>query len=229
MDVFLSYPSSKRRLAQVLRKRLEEEGLRVLQVTCEDPASWRSEAERAARKVQLFLILIDPARPPSHAQQSEWQVALEAAWEDPGKRLIPVLPRGAEVPAFVRSASGGQHVLALWLDDERDLTAVARAARALGDPHGQDVRRSRGLPTEQDTNVMREGGAAWDEDRPVGNPPKAGYAVSLDSPDAGSGGSGGTKSGYPVSGYPATVDERDREERRKRLAEIRRFANSLKE
>jgi hypothetical protein len=38
------------------------------------------------------------------------------------------------------------------------------------------------------------------------NPPKAGYAVgqtSFDPPDSGAGGSGGTKSGYPVDAAPS--------------------------
>lgn len=211
MEVFLSYPSSERRLAEDLRHRLEHAGLAVF-----DPARiavgqpLQEQVEQAVDAAKLFLVLIDPEGPPSREQQAEWQAALEAVWKDSTKRLIPVLPRGAEVPAFARSASGGRDVQALRLDEERDLDEIVRAAKELvvGRRRGGTARSAKGVPKPPDDVVGRD---LWRKSPPEFSPPPP-----LDYPSS-------DRGEVVVAEHNA-----DREERGARLAEIRRFADDLK-
>lgn len=135
MDVFLSYPSGERRLAEALKRGLEAEGLAVFDVGSLAPgASWRKQLEQAAESARLFLLVIDDFEEASQWQRAEWQAALEAVWEDPSKRLVPVLPRGGEVPAFIRSTSRSapvQAIIANKQNDGRWKQGIVQAAKRL--------------------------------------------------------------------------------------------------
>ncbi len=205
MDVFLSYPRSEKRLAQALRQGLEAEGLEVFDAGSVTPgSSWRDQLEHAAESARLFLLVIDDLEEASHWQRAEWQTALEAAWKDPSKRLVPVLPRGADLPAFARSAAGGRAVQALRLDEERDLEEIVRAARQLASDRDQSVEHGATSPGDQ--------GGHHDEDWLVEDP----------NPYNGRAGD------YLMSEDFAASEVRDREVRLERLAEIRRFAEELR-
>ncbi len=210
MDVFLSYPNTEKPLAEALRRKLEDAGLGVFVDTASlaPGKEWQRELEKGVESAKLFLVLIDPERPPSRWQQAEWQAALETVWKDPSKRLVPVLPRGAEVPAFARSASGGRDVRALRLDDENDLDSIVRAAKELIDGPRFDAHRER---------TSRSSQSLGGEDPDTGGGGRMPAFGGLGSPDA-----------TRTSDRGATYARRDREERRERLAEIRRFAEELK-
>jgi TIR domain len=121
MKVFLSYSSADRKLAERIR---EELGTRGLTVWSSDQvatgAVWRDQIEQAIRAADSILVLVGPKSGMDEAQQFTCRTALEAVWENPGKRLIPILMHGAELPAF----------LSAWnlvrLGDSRDVGRLAR-------------------------------------------------------------------------------------------------------
>jgi hypothetical protein len=66
-------------------------------------ANWQREVEQAVKSADAVIVLVDPKREPDQRQQFEWRVALETQWENPEKRLIPVLLENAELPSFLSS------------------------------------------------------------------------------------------------------------------------------
>jgi hypothetical protein len=63
---------------------------------------FREEIERALRRARGVVFLIDPGWKRQPRLQNYWSSVLEGAWENPRKRLIPVLIEDAEAPAFLR-------------------------------------------------------------------------------------------------------------------------------
>ena len=224
MDVFLSYPHTEKRLAEALRRGLEAEGLAVFDAGSLAPGlAWREQLEQATESAKLFLIVIDDLEEASQCQRAEWQIALEAAWRDPDKRLVPVLPRGAAVPAFAKSASGGREVQALRLDEERDLEEIVRAAKDLvGGRRRSAVRTGRDVPRSKGDRSFWAPSGTLDDGRPAGG---------IETKDIGGAGWSKPKDDLPIpppkSDYTSSRD-RDRAERLERLAEIRRFVEELK-
>jgi hypothetical protein len=66
-------------------------------------ANWQREVEQAVKSADAVIVLVDPKREPDTRQQFEWRVALETQWQDPAKRLIPVLLGKGELPSFLSS------------------------------------------------------------------------------------------------------------------------------
>ena len=125
MDVFLSHSAADRKLAERLTDSLEDRGLSVWFGDHElSPGSnWQHEIEQAIRSAKSVVLLLDRQREADDVQDFTWRAALGAAW-DARKRLIPVLRRGAELPAFVLSASPGGAVPVVRLEDARTLRGV---------------------------------------------------------------------------------------------------------
>jgi hypothetical protein len=64
---------------------------------------WKVEVDRALSESQFYLILVGAESRFGGFQEFEWQGALERAWSDPEKKLIPVLFGAAELPAPLRN------------------------------------------------------------------------------------------------------------------------------
>jgi TIR domain len=126
MNVFLSSAAADRNTAEVLRAGLEKRGLSVAGVepqrTDPDP---REDVEQWIRTAQAILLLIGPY--PDDEQRSTWRAALDAVWQDPTKRMVPVLVGGAELPPFVRSAQAEGSIPVIRIDDLKDLAAATEA------------------------------------------------------------------------------------------------------
>jgi hypothetical protein len=131
MHVFLSYPAADRKLAERLRDELSRDGLSVSAFDARQRAGveWRKQVEPTIRSADDILILVGPRRSPDEAQQLEWRVALQAVWQDPHKRLIPVLVRDAALPPFVYGDSAGNETKVIRLLDPRDVRGAAQEIR----------------------------------------------------------------------------------------------------
>lgn len=124
MDIFLSYSSIDKKVAAKLRAELEKRGLSVWHGLGGAPGSdWQHQIQEGIRSADNIVILVGPRREPDEAQQATWPMAVEAAWQDPRKRLIPVLLGNAQPPSFVRN---GRRVdfQAVRITDSRDLPRV---------------------------------------------------------------------------------------------------------
>ena len=131
MHVFLSYPAADRKLAEQLRDELSRDGLSVSTFDTQQRAGveWRKQVEPTIRSADDILILVSPRNNPDEAQQLEWRVALQAVWQDPHKRLIPVLVRDAALPPFVFGDSAGNETKVIRLLDPRDVRGAAQEIR----------------------------------------------------------------------------------------------------
>ena len=131
MHVFLSYPAADRKLAERLRDELNRDGLSVSAFDARKWAGveWRKQVEPMIRAADDILILVGPRRSPDEAQQLEWQMALQAVWLDPRKRLIPVLVRDAAPPPFVFGDYAGDETKVIRLLDPKDVHGAAEAIR----------------------------------------------------------------------------------------------------
>jgi hypothetical protein len=103
LNVFVSCSQRDRRQARTLIKGLEASGI----VAFWDDAdlapgdTWYAQIEQAIRKADAVVLLVDSRHEPDAFQRAEWQAAVEAGWEEPDKRLIPLLLGDAEVPSFL--------------------------------------------------------------------------------------------------------------------------------
>lgn len=131
MHVFLSYPAASQKLADRLRAELSRDGLSISAFDARERAGveWRKQVEPMLRAADDILILVGPRKRPDEAQQLEWQMALQAVWQDPGKRLIPVLVRDAAPPPFVFGDYAGDDTKVIRLLDPRDVRGAAVAIR----------------------------------------------------------------------------------------------------
>jgi hypothetical protein len=131
MHVFLSYPAADRKLAERLRDELSRDGLSISAFDAKqrEGVEWRKQVEPMIRSADDILILVGPRSSPDEAQQLEWRAALQAVWQDPHKRLIPVLVRDAALPPFVFGDSAGNETKVIRLHDPQDVRGAAEAIR----------------------------------------------------------------------------------------------------
>lgn len=206
--VFLSYARQDRRIAERLRTSLERLGCTVADPTrFESDESFGSRMEEAVRSSDRVVLLLGKHRRRDPIQESEWQAALEAKWEDADKRMIPVLLGDAEVPSFVRSTAVSED-FGLHLSGLKD---IERAAEVIVRGGGRRVRRG--------GDVGRSG-----SDTDSGRTSTTGLG--------GSGAGGKTdkaalRPGENEMEFP--IEPVEPEERRKRFAAIERFAEELAE
>ncbi|HKI05172.1 MAG TPA: toll/interleukin-1 receptor domain-containing protein [Thermoanaerobaculia bacterium] len=114
MDVFISHSAADRKWALKLNQALVASGLTTWldEEQIVPGTSWRSAIHEAIQVADDIVVLLGPRRTASGFERYEWQAALEAIWLDPAKRLIPVLLKDAELPAFVRSTVGADEPFA---------------------------------------------------------------------------------------------------------------------
>ena len=101
--VFVSSSSQDRELAKQLTQKLNAHGISTSSVaeTLALGMDWQQEIEQAVKSADAVVVFIDPKHEPDRYQQFEWSTALEAEWENPDKRMIPLLMRNAEPPSFL--------------------------------------------------------------------------------------------------------------------------------
>jgi len=104
-DVFISYATDTRPLAEQLTQSLQEQGFHVWVdfQNLRPGQPWQIEIEQALERARSFLILVSPKSRASAWQENEWRAALVKVWSDSDKRLIPVVVGGNEPPAFLRN------------------------------------------------------------------------------------------------------------------------------
>ena len=126
MKIFLSYASADKKLAERLKEELVKSGLSVWSdsdMTAGEDR--RRRIEGAIRSASEILVLVGPKNVDDPWQQLTWRAALEAVWQDPDKRLIPILLRGADLPAFVLSGTSG-NLKAIRVTHPRRIRSVAQ-------------------------------------------------------------------------------------------------------
>jgi hypothetical protein len=80
----------------------------------------KREIERAMKSADTIVVLVDPKDEPDDLQRDTWKAALEAGWEDPNKRLVPLLIKDAKMPSSLRSKfSPDQSVQVIRVQDPK--------------------------------------------------------------------------------------------------------------
>jgi hypothetical protein len=103
-SVFISHARQDRRLIRKLIEELHGHGISTFPSTedLEAGPDWQQqEIEEAIKLSNAVIVLVDPKHQPDDRQRFEWSAALEEAWKDPRKRLIPLLLGNAELPSFL--------------------------------------------------------------------------------------------------------------------------------
>lgn len=102
-DVFVSYSHQDRELAEKLVRELNAHQISTFCAaeSLEPGVNWQREIEQAIKTADAVVVLVSARHDPDPHQQFEWSTALETEWENPGKRLIPLLLRDAELPSFL--------------------------------------------------------------------------------------------------------------------------------
>src|SRR5204863_3567375 len=102
-NVFISYSHQDRGLAEKLIKELHAHDISTFSAAedLEPGADWQRKVEQGVKSADAVIVLVDPKHEPDRYQQFQWSAALEAEWEDPNKRLIPLLLWNAEPPSFL--------------------------------------------------------------------------------------------------------------------------------
>lgn len=102
--LFISGSSADAAGARHLASALEREGIEALSADSLDAGRRSSEGiVDLIYAADGVVFLIEAKSKPSSSTSREWESALEASWEQPEKRLIPVVAEGAAPPAFLQS------------------------------------------------------------------------------------------------------------------------------
>jgi hypothetical protein len=110
LDAFISYSRSDEAWATELSQALDTAGLDtwIDKHRLVAGSNWRDMLEDAARHANNIIVFVGPHQEPDAAQSREAEAVLQAVWDDPSKRVIPILMGDVEPPGFVRSAAGGE-------------------------------------------------------------------------------------------------------------------------
>jgi hypothetical protein len=145
MSTFLSYASADRKVAEKLKDELGKAGIQVWSDTSTTTGEdWRRRIEDAIQSANEILVLVGPKNGDDPQQQLTWRAALEAVWQDPSKRLIPILLRGATPPPFLYSAAPGDQTFIQIDDFHRVKNVVGEIARLIQGKHVRIVDEGRG-------------------------------------------------------------------------------------
>lgn len=103
--VFITYSADGRRWAEKLAAALKAEGIATWTdfENLSPGQDWHQQVEQALESADIYLYVLGsrPHRDP--AQDRQWQSALVRSWNDPAKRIIPVLIGQAEAPPFLQA------------------------------------------------------------------------------------------------------------------------------
>jgi hypothetical protein len=147
LDVFISHSRSNAREAKKLADALRAHGLSTW-VDAESVApgqDWSGTIRGALQASRAVVFLIDPTGEPGSALRDEWSEALEAAWAQPDKRLIPLLLGDAQAPVFLRDRRSVrvEDEAHDWERAVQDLVRAVRTeagARHDAEPPGEEAR-----------------------------------------------------------------------------------------
>ena len=142
LDAFITYSAGEKEWARKLEAALKKNGVSTwLDVTRGKPEPpGQDELRKAASEAKNIVVVIGPTKRVSEKQRQEWMAALEAVWRDEGKRLIPLLLQGVEVPGFFRSAaSPDRPVTAIRVEDtargwDRAVADLVKVLKSEADP-----------------------------------------------------------------------------------------------
>ena len=128
-DVFLSCPSASSRWGEKVLRAIEEREIPVWfgQRDIAPGENLMDALESAVKASKAVVLVIGPGYGKSSLQNVEVQAALEGAWADPRKRLIPLLIKDAKVPPFLR----GRQALVLGEGPKELNMVVDRIAEAI--------------------------------------------------------------------------------------------------
>ncbi|MCC6364902.1 MAG: toll/interleukin-1 receptor domain-containing protein [Bryobacterales bacterium] len=104
-NVFISYASDAKPMAEELAEVLETQGMNPW-VDFKDlhPGQrWKEELERAIDAAQWLVILVGTDSRATPWQEAEWSAALAHTWADHEKRLLPVVFGDSDPPPFLRN------------------------------------------------------------------------------------------------------------------------------
>jgi len=149
-NVFISYASDTKPLAEELTKALESQGMEPW-VDFKDlhPGQrWREELEHALDAAEWYVILVRPGSRATQWQEAEWAAALAHTWTDSKKKLLPVVLGANDPPPFLRiwvSLRIDPEVEAsTWTRDVLDALRNLRNEVARGmDPRSREQRQRR--------------------------------------------------------------------------------------
>ena len=104
-NVFVSYASDTRPLAEQLTQALNNEGIQswVDFKNLQPGQQFQRELDRAIEQAECFLILVGPKSRATPWQDAEWRAVLTKAWTDSGKRVLPVVVGSSQSPPFLRN------------------------------------------------------------------------------------------------------------------------------
>lgn len=143
--VFISHGVKSRGLATALAGYLDDHGWRAFLPMESVPLgrNWQSSIEKAIDSSEAIVILVEPD--PSDQVRFEWSTALQASWEERGKKVIPVLPLGTEAPAFLRDFPS------VRLTDDVDEQGFSEIVALID---SQDAEEVRTIPEEERSRLM---------------------------------------------------------------------------
>ena len=125
-NVFLSYSAETEGYARELAQTLESADIHTWAAfkDIEPGHRWSDELERAIGDCNWFVVLAMPDGHSSPYEELEWRRALSSSWENPQKKIMPVVfgtgriaPFQSWVPLHVVDPAASPH----WTDAIRDL------------------------------------------------------------------------------------------------------------
>ena len=125
----LSQFNDDKQWAEELIKTLEARGLSIItdKANLETRTIVQDEIESAMQSAHAIVLLVGPHQPSDSMQQMEWTAALEIAWMDSYKPLVPLLIKDAELPSFL----GPWRSKALGFETAEDCRAPRNLVEAL--------------------------------------------------------------------------------------------------
>ena len=161
--LFLSYSHSDDAVEEFAKRLAKSLGERnCITVTDESLAqagtSWQETLERAIQSSTSIVFIIDHyAKNASQRVQREWEVALESAWDEPSKKLIPVLIGDAKAPAFLGDRKAIQ---VNEMDQEVGYVADQVAATVRASKPNIDKNKQKALRRDWENRISEIGEAA---------------------------------------------------------------------
>jgi len=132
--VFISHSAESRAVALRLGEYLQERGWESSIETHLTPTqSWQEAVAEAIEEASAVILLVGSE--PSEALRFEWSLALRAGWAKEGKKVVPVLLLGADIPSFLRG------VAAVRLTDDVDEEGFERIFHLIGSQAGDEPSR----------------------------------------------------------------------------------------
>jgi len=96
LKVFFSHSQENREIAAGLARALKSLGVETEELQTQT-------AEKAVREADAILVLIDPEKNVQRRLRREWSLILQALWDNPNKKVLPLRIDQAPVPAFLKS------------------------------------------------------------------------------------------------------------------------------